>query len=147
MAALSISVIMVIVFFVIGYLSHSREIPGLLEGRLKPCPGTPNCVSSEFVSNAKHYIEPLVYPPEQAAQVLPRLKTVIREMGGIIQREDVDYLAATFTSSIFRFVDDLEVRIDVERSRVHLRSASRVGYGDAGVNRERVERLKKSFRL
>ena len=66
-------------------------------------------------------------------------------MGGSIQAEETDYLAATFTSSVFRFVDDLELRIDADQKTIHLRSASRVGHGDGGANRKRVELLKNSF--
>jgi uncharacterized protein (DUF1499 family) len=143
----SISLILIIALFILGLMSHSGQAHGQVEGRLKPCPDKPNCVSSEFVSDAEHYIEPLAYSAGEAAQVLPRLKTIIREMGGSIQIEKTDYLAATFTSSVFRFVDDLELRIDTGQKTIHLRSASRVGHGDGGANRKRVELLKKSFQL
>ena len=128
-------------------MSQSGEAHGLAEGRLKQCPDKPNCVCSEFESDPVHYIEPLVMAAGDAAHVLPRLKTNVREMGGSIQVEETDYLAATFTSSVFRFVDDLEIRIDTGLKTIHLRSASRVGHGDGGVNRKRVERLKNSFHL
>jgi uncharacterized protein (DUF1499 family) len=141
----SIAVVVIIALFVLGYRSQSARAYGLVEGRLQRCPDTPNCVSSEFVSDTKHYIEPLVYSADQAIQVLPRLKTIIRELGGSIQVEQADYLGATFTSSVFRFVDDLELRIDTEHNTIHLRSASRVGRGDLGANRKRVERLRHSF--
>ena len=143
----SIALFVVIAFFILGYISNSGAAYGLVEGRLKQCPGRPNCVSSELVSDAEHYIEPLVYSAGDAAQVLPRLKKIIREMGGSVEVEKTDYLAATFTSSLFRFVDDLELRIDTDQKTIHLRSASRVGYGDGGVNRKRVELLKNSFQL
>ena len=143
----SISLIVIIALFILGLMSHSGQAHGLVEGRLKPCPDKPNCVSSEFVSDAEHYIEPLVYSAGEAAQVMPRLKTIIVEMGGSIQAEKADYLAATFTSSVFRFVDDLELRIDADQKTIHLRSASRVGHGDRGANRKRVELLKNSFQL
>ena len=143
----SISLLVIIALFMLGYRSQFGEAAGLVDGRLKQCPDKPNCVNSEFASDAEHYIEPLVYSADDAAPVLPRLKTIIGDMGGSIQVEKPDYLAATFTSSLFRFVDDLEIRIDVGEQTVHLRSASRVGYGDGGVNRKRVERLKKTFHL
>ena len=143
----SISLVVIVAFFILGYMSHSGGAYDLVEGRLKQCPGKPNCVCSEFESDAEHYIEPLVYSAENAAQVLPALKTIIRDMGGRIQVERTDYLAATFASSIFRFVDDLEVRIDTGQQTIHLRSASRVGHGDGGVNRKRVERLQSLFSL
>jgi uncharacterized protein (DUF1499 family) len=143
----SISLLVVIALFILGYMSHSGQAHGLVEGRLKQCPDTPNCVSSEFVSDAEHYIEPLVYSAGEAERVMPRLKTIIVEMGGSIQVEKTDYLAATFTSSVFRFVDDLELRIDADQKIIHLRSASRVGHGDGGANRKRVARLINSFQL
>ena len=128
-------------------MSQSGEAHGLVEGRLKRCPDKPNCVCSEFKSDTDQYIEPLVIAAGDAAQVLPRLKTIVRQMGGSIQVEKADYLAVTFTSSIFRFVDDLEIRIDTDQKLIHLRSASRVGRGDGGVNRKRVERLKTAFQV
>jgi uncharacterized protein (DUF1499 family) len=143
----SISLLVIIAFFILGYMSHSGEAHGLVEGRLQPCPDKPNCVSSEFVSDAEHYIEPLVYSAGEAERVMTRLKAIIVDMGGSIQAEETDYLAATFTSSVFRFVDDLELRIDADQQTIHLRSASRVGHGDGGANRKRVELLKKSFQL
>ena len=142
----SISLLVIIALFVLGFMSKSGAAHGLVEGRLTPCPDKPNCVSSELVSDAKHYIEPLVYSEGKAAQVIPRLKTIIVDMGGSIQAEETNYLAATFTSSVFRFVDDLEIRIDTGQKTIHLRSASRVGHGDGGANRKRVELLKNNFR-
>ena len=141
----SIVLLVIIALFALVYRSHSGEAGGLVEGRLQQCPDTPNCVNSEFVSDAEHYIEPLVYAAGDEARVLPRLKAIIGEMGGNIQVDKNDYLAATFTSPVFRFVDDLELRIDTDQKRIHLRSASRVGRSDFGVNRKRLERLKNSF--
>ncbi len=66
-------------------------------------------------------------------------------MRGSIQVENEDYLAATFTSSFFRFVDDLEIRIHADQNMIHIRSASRVGHSDGGVNKKRIEQLKKLF--
>ena len=143
----SISLLVIIALFILGLMSHSGQPHGLVEGRLKQCPDKPNCVSSEFESDPKHYIEPLVYSAGEAERVMPRLKKIIVEMGGSIQAEETDYLAATFTSSMFRFVDDLELRIDAGQKTIHLRSASRVGHGDGGANRKRVELLKKTFQL
>jgi uncharacterized protein (DUF1499 family) len=143
----SISLLVIIALFILGLMSHSGRAPGLVEGRLQPCPDKPNCVSSEFVSDAAHYVEPIVYSADEAERVMPRLKTIIVDMGGSIQVEEADYLAATFTSSVFRFTDDLELRIDTDQKTIQLRSASRVGHGDGGANRKRVELLKKSFQL
>lgn len=58
---------------------------------------------------------------------------------------DSDYLHAVFTSRIFRFKDDLELRMDRENRIIHLRSASRTGYSDFGVNRKRAEQFRNFF--
>jgi len=68
-------------------------------------------------------------------------------MGGSIQAENDNYLAATFSSSIFRFVDDLEIRFDADRKMIHMRSASRVGYSDRGINKKRIERVKILYKM
>lgn len=143
----SLILLAIVGLFVIAYLSKSSAANGLVGGRLTQCPATPNCVCSEFEPDAEHYIEPLVMSDGDAAQTLARIKILVGEMGGSIQAEKADYLAAIFISPIFRFVDDLEIRIDSEQRMIHLRSASRVGRGDGGVNRKRIERLKKLFQL
>ncbi len=132
--------------FVLGFTSQSGEANGLVEGKLTKCPDKPNCIGSEFEGDAAHYTDPIVIAQSKTSEALPRLKKVIREMGGSIQAERNDYLAATFTSSIFRFVDDLEIRIDRDQKMIHLRSASRVGTSDQGVNKKRIERLKKLYK-
>ena len=66
-------------------------------------------------------------------------------MGGQVQTVDGDRLVATFTSRLFRFVDDFALRVDGSAGLLHIRSASRVGYGDFGVNRRRVERFRAGF--
>jgi len=145
---ITITLILLIIatLFVLGFMSKSGEAKGLVGDRLSQCPGKPNCVCSEFKADTDHFIEPLAISPEDAADVITRLASVIREMGGTVRQEKDNYLAATFRSAIFGFVDDLEIRVDRETNLIHLRSASRVGYGDRGVNRERIEQLKNSFR-
>ena len=147
-AIISTALILLVVvsLFVLGLMSKSDEANGLVEGRLSPCPDKPNCVCSEFRAATDHFVEPLAISSGEAADVMQRLTAVIREMGGTIRQQNDNYLAATFTSAIFRFVDDLEIRVDRETNLIHLRSASRVGYGDGGVNRERIEKLRKSVR-
>ncbi len=66
-------------------------------------------------------------------------------MGGKIEEEHDGYLWATFASRLFRFVDDVEFRMVSIDGIIHVRSASRVGYSDLGVNRRRVERLRTLF--
>ena len=68
-------------------------------------------------------------------------------MGGSIQAENDNYLAATFTSSVFRFVDDLEIRFDADRIMIHMRSASRVAYSNRSINKKRIERVKILYKI
>jgi uncharacterized protein (DUF1499 family) len=132
-------------FFILGVMSKSGKAPGLIDGRLSPCPDKPNCVCSEHKDDAGHYVEPVIIPENNTLDTLPVLKNVIQGMGGSIQAESDNYLAATFSSAIFGFVDDLEIRIDTDQEVIHMRSASRVGHGDMGVNRHRTELLGKLY--
>ena len=115
----------------------------LVDGRLQACPGSPNCVSSES-EDASSRVAPLVFQgaPEIAWE---RLKEAIRDMGGEIQKERDSYLWATFTTRVFRFVDDVEFRMVATNGIIHVRSASRKGYSDFGVNRKRVDKLRVRF--
>ena len=113
-----------------------------MEQRFAPCPSSPNCVSSYADSgDTVHAIEPL---PSVAG--MTELVSVVESFPAtaIVER-DGDYLHATFTSRIFRFVDDVEFLLDSEQGVTHVRSASRVGYGDMGANRTRVEAIREKL--
>ncbi|MFC1746440.1 DUF1499 domain-containing protein, partial [Candidatus Riflebacteria bacterium] len=123
----------------------SGKAPGLVKGVLSKCPEKPNCVCSEQKNDPAHFISPIIIPQNITFDSLSILKSAIKDMGGNIQIESDNYLASTFSSAIFGFVDDLEIRIDAIQKVIHIRSASRVGYGDGGVNKKRTELLKKLF--
>ena len=74
-----------------------------------------------------------------------RAVKTVQDMGGTIIIEETYYLHASFTSRIFRFVDDFELRLDVAQNVIQMRSASRTGYSDLGVNRKRSEQFRKLF--
>jgi uncharacterized protein (DUF1499 family) len=141
----SLIIVAILALFVLGQMSQSGEANGLVEAKLTKCPDKPNCICTEFEADATHYIDPIVFTQSNGAEILSRIKNSVREMGGRIQAEADNYLAFTFTSSIFRFVDDLEIRIDADQNMIHMRSASRVGRSDRGVNKKRIEQLKKLF--
>ncbi len=112
--------------------------------RLAPCPKSPNCVSSLAPDDA-HRVAPfrIAGDPARAwraaraaVQSIPRTR---------IAEERPDYLRAECTSRLFRFVDDLELALDLGAGRIEVRSASRTGYGDLGVNRARVEALREQL--
>ncbi len=109
------------------------------------CPDTPNCVSS-LAKNPKYRVEPFVlkndpqtswYMIQKSIGSLPRTT--------IVTQNDTD-IHAECRSMIFRFVDDLMLRLSPSQGIVHIRSASRTGYSDFGVNRRRVENLRKILR-
>jgi len=135
----SIIMFVVVSLLVLGKISKPGNAAGLLNGKLQKCPDKPNCVSSEHNDDAQHFISPLVISDNSADQSLKILKEIILELGGEIQRDDATYLSATFSSSLFGFTDDVEMRIDSKHNAIHIRSASRVGYGDLGANKQRVE--------
>ena len=115
---------------------------GIENGRLAACPDTPNCVCSEAPDEN---IAPLQFDGS-AQEAWRAVREAVVQTGGEIVAVEEGYLHAAYTSRIFRFVDDLELRLDAAGSAIQVRSASRVGYSDLGVNRRRVERLREAFR-
>lgn len=144
---LTLIAVFVVLFLVAGALLSiaSREggPAGLLAGRLHPCPGTPNCVCSEYPQDAA-FIEPLPFGGDRG-DAWSRAERAVIDLGGMISRLEDDYLAATFETTLFRFVDDVELRLDAEAGVIHIRSASRVGRSDLGANRKRVAVLRSRF--
>ena len=111
---------------------------------LKACPESPNCVSSK-ASDPRHEIAPLVYSGTRD-DAMNRLKKVLSGMKRIkIVEEKDNYLRVEATSFVFRFVDDVEFLFDEKGNVIDVRSASRVGYSDLGVNRKRVEEIRARF--
>jgi len=110
-----------------------------------PCPGTPNCVSS-MESGTSHYLSPLRYEGT-AETARKRLIEVIQgfKRTQIVEDRDV-YVRATFTSFLFGFVDDVEFLFDDNEKMIHVKSASRSGSYDFGVNRRRCETIRQRFR-
>ena len=135
-------VALLIAFFFMAATSRDGKAPGLVEGRLAKCPDSPNCVCSEYKDDARHYVDPIVMRHNTASDVFRVLREAIHTRGGKIQSQSSHYLAASFSSSLFGFVDDVEIRMDDKRKLIHVRSASRVGHSDFGVNRQRIERLR-----
>ena len=131
-------------FMALGWWSGraAYEPPGLVDGHLAECGPAPNCVCSEAAENADagHAIDALALQVDSADEVWSVLTGAIKAAGGRVVTQSNGYLHATFTSRIFRFVDDVEFRLADDR--LHWRSASRVGYSDLGANRARIENLR-----
>jgi uncharacterized protein (DUF1499 family) len=114
---------------------------GVQSGQLAPCPKTPNCVNSQS-QDAKHKIEPLSYNGS-AVQAMANLKTVIQNLERTkVITETENYLHTEFTSKVMGFVDDVEFLLDDSAKVIHVRSASRLGESDLGVNRKRIETIR-----
>jgi Protein of unknown function (DUF1499). len=109
--------------------------------QLPACPSSPNCVSSQ-ATDADHAIAPfkIVGNVEEAWTALK--KALISQSRTVITDETGNTLHAQATSLVFRFVDDIDAILDTDARLIHIRSASRTGYGDFGVNRKRVEMLR-----
>jgi len=127
-----------------GCTGKTPELIGVKDGRFAECPSKPNCVSSMTVDET-HFIEPFKYTGDYN-----KAKTALVDSIGSLDRVRVitdtdNYIHAEFKSKLFRFVDDVEFLIDDKTKTVHIRSASRVGYSDMGVNRKRMEALRVIF--
>lgn len=114
---------------------------GVKDGYLAPCPETPNCVVSQN-PDTSHKISPLEYHSDQATarETLLQVLTVVPRTTVTEQTEN--YIRAESKSRIFKFVDDLEFYFPDNEKVIHLRSASRVGESDLGVNRRRIEQIR-----
>jgi uncharacterized protein (DUF1499 family) len=116
---------------------------GLVDGRLQACGNKPNCVSSMADPNSEYYIKPL--ESENIEGLWDDLNILLPDMGFRVSESQDNYLHFTETSKIFRFVDDIEFQLDREAQVIHMRSQSRVGYSDLGVNRKRLEKIRKTL--
>lgn len=121
---------------------------GLREGKFKPPSKTPNSVSSQadlwpdHPQRAYAAIAPLALQADGPATIA-RLAQIVEGMDGarIVERKP-DYLYVQFTTRWMRFVDDTEFWFDPVTGTVQVRSASRVGRKDLGVNRARIETIR-----
>ena len=119
---------------------------GVKEGKLSPCPSSPNCVSSQSVADDKeHYIRPLGYSGSRDEAKATLISVIVSMKRTKIITVTDDYIHAEFTSRIFRFVDDVEFYVDDTTKTIHVRSASRLGKSDLGVNRKRIETIRELF--
>lgn len=116
---------------------------GVASGRLTACPDSPNCVSSDAGSaDEVHHIAALALSGDASeAWKLAREAVAGTERTEIVVEHE-GYLHAESTSALMRYVDDLELHLRPDQGSIAVRSASRVGQGDMGVNRARVEALR-----
>jgi uncharacterized protein (DUF1499 family) len=137
-------VLLIITVMMVACPGSRPKNPGVVDGRLAPCPKSPNCVSSRS-DDKGHYIAPILYDGT-LNEAREKLIAVIQSMkrSRIVTVEGT-YIHAEFTSAVFRFVDDVEFYLDDSEKAIHMRSASRVGKSDLGVNRKRMEKVRAHF--
>ena len=115
---------------------------GVRDGKLAPARSTPNCVSSQATDKG-HHVPPLGFSGDPRV-AMQRLKAVVQGMARTqVVDSRGDYLYAEFSTPLMGFVDDVEFYCDGKV--IHMRSASRLGYSDLGVNRKRVEAIRNAF--
>jgi len=119
---------------------------GVKDGKLAPVVNKPNNVSSQAAAgDALHYIAPFKFTRD-AKQAMQRLAKVIQAQPRTeIVRQDDRYVYAEFSTKLMGYVDDVEFYLEPDEKLIHVRSASRLGYSDLGMNRKRVEALRAEF--
>lgn len=120
---------------------------GINEGRLQPCPKTPNCINSQSGTEGQK-VQPINYTGAQKEAHERLLQIIKTEKRTKILTVHGNYIRVEFTSALFRFVDDVEFYFPEGQEGdgvIHVRSASRVGHSDLGANRKRIERIRSKF--
>ncbi|BAY38169.1 hypothetical protein NIES2111_25140 [Nostoc sp. NIES-2111] len=114
---------------------------GVNNGHLSACPPSPNCVVSQN-ADPKHAIDPIPYhvSRDKAREILLKVLNVVPRTEVVEQTDS--YIHALSKSRIFKFTDDVEFYLPADESVIHLRSASRIGESDLGVNRRRMEQIR-----
>jgi uncharacterized protein (DUF1499 family) len=144
-----IGVPLLIVAGTVAMMVWARNAPrpatlGLRDGQLAPCPPTPNCVATQGAL-PEQLMEPLPYQGtrEEARQ---RLLAVVQALPRTTIIEDrPDYLHVEFRTPTIGFIDDVEFAFDDATQQIRFRSASRLGRGDLGVNRARMEEIQRRY--
>ncbi|MBI5432951.1 MAG: DUF1499 domain-containing protein [Planctomycetes bacterium] len=118
---------------------------GWSAGKLADCPSSPNCVVSQADATDSAFVEPLRFEGEPAFAWSAAVAAARALSGASVVEQRDDYLWIECKSRMFGFVDDLEFALVVAERRIEVRSASRLGYSDLGVNRARIETLRERF--
>ncbi|MCB0114697.1 MAG: DUF1499 domain-containing protein [Caldilineaceae bacterium] len=130
-----------------GLAGCSGERPdnlGVVNGQLAACPDSPNCVSTQATDD-EHRMDPLAFSGE-VAEAQARILSILQGMDRVtLITDEPGYIHAEARSRTFRFVDDVEFHFDTDTQLIHFRSASRLGYSDMGVNRNRMQEIADAF--
>ncbi|MCV2401343.1 DUF1499 domain-containing protein [Marinomonas sp. C2222] len=140
----AVVLILIVVFFVyVNFANKAPEDLGVTDGFLKACPSTPNCVSSQAdIEDSAHYFEPIVYFGTRKETQLKIESYLLNQGRARIVKSELGYVYFEVKSKLIGYIDDVEFYLPEGDSVVHFRSASRVGYSDRGVNRERIAQVR-----
>jgi len=117
---------------------------GVENGKLAPCPKSPNCVSTQS-EDERHGIEALPFRGSRVDTLAAILRVVERMPRTKVVTQREDYVHVEYRTKM-GFVDDVEFYFEEENRIVHFRSASRLGYSDMGLNRRRMEEFTAFYR-
>jgi len=135
-------------FFILTGCSESMPKLGIGNGQLMQCPDTPNCVNSQ-AADEKHFIQPIQFVGT-SLEAQKRLLEILNEWDHAkVIITNRNYIRAEFVSKVFRFVDDVEFYFPETEDKeitIHVRSASRTGYSDLGVNQKRIELVRSKLK-
>lgn len=115
--------------------------PDMMQSTFAPCPDSPNCVSSDS-RDRRHAIAPFLLKPQDGKSWLEIRNAVLSQPRTRLLSEHPNYFRTECRSALLGFIDDLELQLRPAQGVVAVRSASRTGYYDFGVNRRRVEKLR-----
>lgn len=125
-------------------IPKSKRPIGITDGKLQPCPKTPNCVSTQ-ATDAKHRLEPIKYDTS-IGQAKEKILSILNSLKRtIIVSETENYIHAEVRTATFKFVDDVEFIFDDSEKLIHYRSAARKGMSDMGVNKKRMKKIRNLF--
>ena len=134
----------IILMLMTGCQKDNRELIGLKDGKLQACPNAYNCVCTQDPRD-RYRMDPISYKGTQE-EAREKLLSVIRRMiQSTLVKATPDYVHVEYRSSFFEFVDDVEFLFDDSAKLIHFRSASRTGYYDFNVNRNRMEDIRRRF--
>ena len=139
---IAIIVVVMVSGVLVSMFTANNRAPklGVVGGRLTDMPESPNAVSSQ-TSDEDKKVEPFPYK-ETKASTMDGIKLSVKAYGNAeIVEEKENYLRLVFTTGLMRYKDDGEFYFDDQEKVVHFRSASRMGYSDMGLNRERYSVL------
>lgn len=138
---ISILLLVIVVFAVLGWYSTRLTPKAITNETILQCGEKPNCVSSQQVSTPSQAVEPILVSGDRPVGDL--VVEAIAATGGKLVSANETLVVATYQSKMFRFIDDVVVKINPSSERrIDIMSSSRVGHSDFNANRQRVEQLR-----